>query len=153
MKKFKDLLLNEYGGPNKTAGFRYSKPDVEYVFSVLVDIDRKLKPEQVKDYILEILKELKVNQEWFDFKREIDNQFIELMSDFDTYKLEIALKVYNYLDVVSMLSSIIKIIKDDKLDKTIIIDVESVNIDGDDLDDYVPQSIGFKFNKNEKNKK
>lgn len=147
MRKFSNL--NEYGGPGKTAGFRYSKPNIEYLFTCNIEIGQKIDSKHAKEYIGELLKELKVNEDWYKLTKSFDNQLVDLMNDLDVYQLQISLTVYNYLEVESMIDSMVNIIKDDGLSEIFVFDFSSINIDGDDLVDGEVFVKGFKM-KNEK---
>jgi len=118
--KFNDFL-NEYGGPYKTAGFRYSKPSIEYVFSLNMIVNPEINIQKLTKDFKDIFDKYKLEQDNFNFMKEDD----------DIYNLRINLTAYSKLEIESAMQVILKEIM--KLyNNDIIFIAESLSIEGPD---------------------
>lgn len=136
-----DKFLNEYGGPGKAVGFRYSKPTIDYEFSINAVINRKkLTPFKVKTTIAKIFKEAKVEEDSINFNHV----------GADEYKLTINMKGYSKFELLSMTDFLFKKVKDE-LQEDIKFILDSMNVLGSDLNDTEQQKpIGFFPDKSDK---
>jgi len=119
--KFNDFL-NEYGGPGKATGFRYSNPTLEYKFSVGLVINPILELNDVTKSIQELLDENHVEEDVMKMEH--------LMGD--VYLLIIELKAYSKFEIDSMLNVVLDEIVD-MFGEDIEILVETIMIVGDDI--------------------
>ncbi len=140
--KFEDFL-NEYNGPGKAVGFRYSNPTIEYTFSVILSINPEKNIKVLRRSLYKLLKEFNVEEDWFHF-RKFKN---------DTYKFEISMKGFSKYELSSMIGKLLKKIKEDFSDD-IIINTETIEIKGEDIKEedekltpYEVTNMGFNINK------
>jgi hypothetical protein len=99
--KFKEFL-NEYGGPGKAVGFKYSEPTSEYAVSVLMAIDDEfIDIDDVHTIINQVLDENNA---------QVDSVTItefEEKDEYTVYKLEIIMKAYSKYELNSMFNLVI----------------------------------------------
>lgn len=135
MKVNFDEFLNEYGGPGKTVGFRYSKPSIKYEFSIITVLNPELNKNKIKEDILKTLKDIKAEEDFVKFVHEKD----------DAYKLSIGMTAYSKFEVLSMAKSLFTKIKD-QYDENIIFIIDSIELTGSDVESKT-RPIGFRTEK------
>ena len=135
MKVNFDEFLNEYGGPGKTVGFRYSKPSIKYEFSIITVLNPELNKNKIKEDILKTLKDIKAEEDFVKFVHEKD----------DAYKLSIGMTAYSKFEVLSMAKSLFTKIKD-QYDENIINIIDSIELTGSDVESKT-RPIGFRTEK------
>jgi len=95
--KFEDFL-NEYGGPNQTIGFKYTKKQTEeYTLNLGILINPENSISEVEEIIQNILNKFNVGEDWFEIVKDNKNDPTDLL-----YVLRIALKAYNELEIESL---------------------------------------------------
>lgn len=98
--RFKEFL-NEYGGPGRTIGFRYSKPTLEYGFKAPLLISDNINIDELKNNIQEILKNNNIQEDYYEFDK------IKEFSDKTLYGLEVSMKAYSKYELNSMIGVIL----------------------------------------------
>lgn len=136
-------FLNEYGGPGRTIGFRYSDPVDEYGFLIYILVDTEyIDADSLREDIKEILENKKVNEDYFLFDK--DSEYGEL----DVYKLEISMKAYSKYELQSLIGVVLDAISEmysDEIDnERLIIVGEQIQVKGPDVDETKKRKIGFK---------
>jgi hypothetical protein len=137
-------FLNEYGGPRKTIGFRYSEPNIDYTFSIVLIINPALKSSTVKSDIAKIFKEANVEEDWIKLVHEKG----------DGYKLTIGMKGYSKFELLAMTNVLFKKVHE-KFKEDIVFILDSVELTGADIDDktknlnaYPPEIINQNMEEN-----
>ncbi|NPV13201.1 MAG: hypothetical protein HPY57_15650 [Ignavibacteria bacterium] len=137
MKTEFDKFLNEYGGPGKAIGFRYSEPSINYTFSINVVVNPELKPVFVKNIIKDIFKKHNVGEDSISFRHV----------GADEYKLTIKIKGYSKYEIISMIDLLMKNVNK-KLRDDVLFIFDSIDLQGRDIE-VKNRPIGFKPNQYE----
>lgn len=135
MKVNFDEFLNEYGGPGKTVGFRYSDPSIKYEFSIITVLNPELDKNEVKQDILKTLKDINAEEDFIKFAHERD----------DAYKLSIGMTAYSKFEVLSMVKTLFTKIKD-QYEEDVIFIPDSTELSGSDIEPK-NKPIGFRAEK------
>jgi hypothetical protein len=130
--KFKDFL-NEYGGPGRTIGFRYSAPSIEYGVLVPIIINDNVDVDGLKSDIKEILDRNNVEEDFFNLEQVEDEQ-----QGYTPYELEIQMKGYSKYELQSMVSVVLdnvaELYEDDLRNEDMYILGDRIAVKGADLD-------------------
>jgi len=109
MKTKLEDFVNEYGGKNKAAGFRYSEPTTKYIFGVPLMVSNDIDIEEVKKNVGLILNENNVEEEYFKITS------VKGIVDFEIYEekglsphyLEVGLLAYSDFELESAIRIIL----------------------------------------------
>jgi hypothetical protein len=142
--KFKEFL-NEYGGPGKTIGFRYSEPTSEYSVSLSFAINKNvIDIKDVESLIKTTLDENDVEEDSITIT-ESDSSF-ELVK----YDLEITMKGYSKYELIAMFNLVLEELTKTFDSNNFMVIQDSINAKGPDIKKEQPISsyrdtkIGFK---------
>jgi len=128
-----DKFLNEYGGPGKAVGFRYSEPSIDYKFSIHLLINPSLRPIIVKNGIKKVFKEEKVGEDLITLNHVGKDEHI----------LTIKMKGYSKFELMSMIDLLFKKVKEIFKDDIEFI-IESIELFGSDIYEEEPKrQVGF----------
>ena len=125
-------FLNEYGGPYKAAGFRYSEPKIEYTFSVIVLVNTELSIIKLNNDIKNILKDNRIEEDNFNFMKESGDQ----------YELRINMTAYSNLEIIAACEVILKKLTE-LYPEDINVIIETMDVTGGDID-VKRNPIGFR---------
>lgn len=133
-----DEFLNEYGGPGRAIGFRYSEPNIDYTFSIHTVINPDIGYEKIQKTIEDIFK-----------KNNVGEESIEMIhKGGDTYELKIKIKGYSKYEILSMTNLLLNEVHK-KVGKDVIFILDSIDLEGKDIE--VKQNpIGFQYSKKDK---
>lgn len=115
-------FINEYGGPGRAIGFRYSEPNIDYKFSIHTVINPKIGVKKIEKMIKDIFKKYNVGEDKLKFKHVGADQF----------ELSIKIKAYSKYEVLSMINLLFNEVNKEIGDNIIFI-LDSINIEGKDL--------------------
>ncbi|MCK9477014.1 MAG: hypothetical protein M0R46_13900 [Candidatus Muirbacterium halophilum] len=126
-------FLNEYGGPGRTIGFRYSDPVDEYGFLIYILVDTEyIDADSLREDIKDILVDNKIGEDYFDFT--LENDYMQ----YDVYKLEIGMKGYSKYELQSLIGVVLDAISEmysDEIDnERLIIVGDQLQVKGPDVD-------------------
>jgi len=128
-------FLNEYGGPGRAVGFRYSEPSIDYKFSINVILNPEIKIKTFINFIKKVFTENNVGEDSMTFNHLGKDEYI----------LTIKMKGYSKFELMAMIDLLFKKIKS-KFEDDVYFVMESVQLDGSDIyetEEEQKKPIGF----------
>ena len=107
MKTKFDDFLNEYGGPGKTLGFPYSKPNRLYDIKLPLSVSSDINMEEMDKNIASIMLNKNIEEDNFKLLLSDDDSWFEGGKE---YILNIQMKVYSENEVQSAINVIIDVL-------------------------------------------
>ena len=131
MKVTFNEFLNEYGGPNKAIGFRYSKPTNEYKFSLIFVVEYGVTEDELNSQIEEILRKNEFEEDSFTLT-EIDG---------GEFEIEMKLKLYSGAEIQGVMQTFLTEMSE--IHNEFGINQESIKIDGEAPSYTAKKPVGY----------
>jgi len=131
MKTQFDKFINEYGGPGRTIGFKYSEPSNKYIFSICAVINPDLDTHGLEKEMKKMLKSFKAEEDYLKVKN----------IGADSYEIKIAMKAYSKYEVLAMAKEFFKAVFNKYGKGNIIFITDSIQLGGIDIKDWEKEQI------------